>query len=93
MALLFDVVFNGIIGSISAAGSLLILLAPFDCHCWETSVVSIKDGDTITVSSNINEQEKVKIRLYGIDAPELNQEYGVESSFRTSSCARSLLKV
>ncbi len=37
-------------------------------------VVSVYDGDTITVLNARKEQ--VKIRFYGIDAPELRQAYG-----------------
>lgn len=41
------------------------------------NVIKVYDGDTITVVNNRN--EKVKIRLYGIDAPELKQTYGKTS--------------
>lgn len=47
---------------------------------------SIHDGDTINV---INEDgKKVKIRLYGIDAPEIKQAYGKESR----QCLEDMLK-
>lgn len=46
-------------------------------------VVGISDGDTITVLRNGNEQ--VKIRLYGIDAPENSQPYGKASKSYLSS--------
>ena len=36
-------------------------------------VVSIHDGDTITV---LQGKQQVKVRLFGIDAPELKQPYG-----------------
>lgn len=39
-------------------------------------VVKVYDGDTITVLYN---NKKVKIRLFGIDAPELKQTFGRES--------------
>ena len=39
-------------------------------------IVKVYDGDTITLVEN---QEKVKIRLYGLDAPELNQSFGKEA--------------
>lgn len=38
-------------------------------------VIRVHDGDTITVVNN----EKMNIRLYGIDAPESNQLFGLES--------------
>ena len=40
-------------------------------------VVSITDGDTITVLDSDDEQHKV--RLYGIDAPEKGQAFGTAS--------------
>ncbi len=40
---------------------------------WPGRVVSITDGDTLTV---LRGQEQVKVRLYGIDAPERRQACG-----------------
>lgn len=40
-------------------------------------VISIPDGDTLTVINSSN--KKIKIRLAGIDAPELKQKYGYTS--------------
>lgn len=40
------------------------------------TVVSVHDGDTITLQT---EAETKKIRLAGIDAPEIKQPYGIES--------------
>ena len=39
-------------------------------------VISTHDGDTITI---LQGKQQVKIRLYGIDAPELKQPYGKKS--------------
>ena len=39
-------------------------------------VVSVSDGDTITIMLN---GEKQKIRLYGIDTPEINLSFGTEA--------------
>jgi|GEM_PF-1111187 len=40
-------------------------------------VISVYDGDTLTA---IVKNEKVKVRLYGIDAPEKKQRYGEEAT-------------
>ncbi|WP_029904234.1 thermonuclease family protein [Prevotella sp. 10(H)] len=40
-------------------------------------VVKVADGDTFTLLTNSN--EKIRIRLYGIDAPENGQDYGSKS--------------
>ena len=39
-------------------------------------VVSVHDGDTVTV---LQDARQIKVRLYGIDAPELKQPYGKKS--------------
>ena len=39
-------------------------------------VIKVNDGDTITIMMN---GEKQKIRLYGIDTPEINQSFGTEA--------------
>ena len=39
-------------------------------------IIKVYDGDTITLYAN---HTKYKIRLYGIDAPELNQSFGKQS--------------
>lgn len=40
-------------------------------------VVSVADGDTFTMKTITN--EKIKVRLYGIDAPERGQDFGTKS--------------
>ena len=54
---------------------LLLLFLPLPSLAWEARVVGITDGDTITVES-ASGGDRVKIRLHGIDAPELRQPYG-----------------
>ena len=54
-------------------------------------VVSIHDGDTITVLSG---KEQTKVRLYGIDAPEKKQDYGQKSKqFLASLIAGQVVEV
>ena len=45
------------------------------CHAWQGRVVAIADGDTLTVE-RFADAGQVKIRLYGIDAPERKQPTG-----------------
>ena len=55
-----------------------LLFLPLHSSAWQGKVISVYDGDTITVSAA--DSQKVKIRLYGIDAPELKkQPYGKAS--------------
>jgi len=60
--------------------TLLVILLFFPCVVLAEvllgTVVAVHDGDTITLK---NESGQKKIRLAGIDAPELTQPYGVES--------------
>ena len=48
---------------------------PFD-EVREVTAVRVFDGDTITAKSH---SEEIKIRLYGVDAPEGNQPWGNDS--------------
>ena len=52
---------------------LLVLSVP--SLTWEARVVSVADGDTITVEP-IQGGDRAKVRLHGIDCPEMNQPYG-----------------
>lgn len=49
------------------------------------TVTGVVDGDTVDVLTN---GAKVRVRLYGIDAPEKKQKYGLEST----ACATAYLK-
>ena len=44
----------------------------------EARVIEVYDGDTITVLS-LDEKTKYRIRLFGVDAPEAEQEFGDEA--------------
>ena len=62
---------------------LLTFLLAIPCLSWAWSgkVVSIAEGDTITV---LRDKEQVRIRLYGIDTPELGQAFGTKAKQLTS---------
>ena len=60
-----------------------ILLISTSAWSWSATVVGVTDGDTITVLRNGHEQ--YKIRLYGIDAPELSQPFGRASKTNLST--------
>jgi endonuclease YncB( thermonuclease family) len=55
---------------------------PTICHAWPAKVVSVSDGDTITV---LHQGQQAKIRLYGIDAPENGQAFGQQAKDITSA--------
>lgn len=60
----------------------LLLAMPATCFSWPAKVVSVIDGDTITVFHNGQHKE---IRLYGIDCPEKGQEHGQQAKNLTSA--------
>ena len=54
---------------------LALTLAPCLAHAWPARVVQVTDGDTI-IAEPAEGGNRVRVRLYGIDAPELRQPYG-----------------
>ena len=54
--------------------AILVIASPL--FALSSKVVSIHDGDTITV---LQDKRQIKVRLFGIDAPELKQPYGKKS--------------
>jgi micrococcal nuclease len=66
---------------------LLLFLSACSYH-----VVRVIDGDTIEVLNYFN--EPIRIRLAGIDAPELSQPFGQEARLKTSElCAGKQVKI
>ena len=55
---------------------LLLIMLYASLFALSGKVVSIHDGDTITILQN---KTQIKVRLFGIDAPELKQPYGKKS--------------
>ena len=55
---------------------LLCLLPVAHAAPWMARVVSVHDGDTVTVLRN---RQSIKIRLQAVDAPELDQPFGKQS--------------
>ena len=60
--------------------TLIIILFYQICYANEEGVIiNVFDGDTVHLLND--NQEKLKVRLHHIDAPELDQSYGKESKF------------
>lgn len=56
---------------------LIFFFSCSSCVAWEGTVMSVHDGDTITVAPGGARDTPIGIRLYGIDAPELAQQDGI----------------
>ncbi len=58
---------------------LIALVLPLTAHAWPATVVDVHDGDTVTVAPMGDARACIRVRLYGIDAPELEQKGGKQS--------------
>lgn len=62
---------------------LSFLILPTTSHAFTGKVISVADGDTVTVLKS--DLSKVKVRLYGIDCPEKAQDFGSKAKQFTAS--------
>ena len=70
---------------------LLLAMLYASLFAFNGKVVSIHDGDTITI---LQGKQQIKVRLFGIDAPELKQPYGKKSKqFLASLIAGQVVEV
>ena len=70
---------------------LLLVFAPLLLFALSGKVVSVHDGDTITI---LQDKQQIKVRLFGIDAPELKQPFGRKSKeFLASMIAGQIVEV
>lgn len=67
----------------------LWLMMPCTCLAWPGTVLSVHDGDTLTVAPCGDTETPLVVRLYGVDAPEEDQPGGDAST----AFLRSLLPV
>lgn len=56
----------------------LLLASPAAAARFEAVVVRVKDGDSLVVE-RVREKRQSELRLFGIDAPELDQPWGIQS--------------
>ena len=54
---------------------ILLLLLPDSAWAWDARVVEVIDGDTIDVEP-VAGGKRTRVRLHGIDAPEIRQPHG-----------------
>jgi micrococcal nuclease len=72
--------------------SFLLLLLFLFANTFTAKVIGITDGDSITVLTD--KKQQVKIRLEGIDCPELRQDFGNRAKQTTSGlCFKKNVRV
>lgn len=70
---------------------LFLVLAALSLLAHPAKVIKISDGDTIAI---LQGKQQIKVRLFGIDAPELKQPYGKKSKqFLTNLIAGEVVEV
>jgi micrococcal nuclease len=70
---------------------VVLLLCPEDCLGWQGKVVHLEDGDS---GIALLKGRRVKFRLYGIDAPELHQDFGRRAkSFSSKLILRKVVEL
>jgi endonuclease YncB( thermonuclease family) len=62
--------------------SLSVFLLAFQFSTFNARIIGVHDGDSITVITSDNKQ--IKVRLEGIDCPELKQVFGQRARLATS---------
>jgi endonuclease YncB( thermonuclease family) len=71
---------------------LLLLFSGTLAHAVACRVVSVSDGDTL--NAICGDRQRVKVRISGIDAPELRQSYGHAAKRSLASlCQRKIAEV
>lgn len=58
---------------------ILAVLSPGLAHAWPGTMLDVPDGDTVVVAPSGDTKTPVKVRLYGVDAPELGQPSGPQA--------------
>jgi len=61
--------------------ALSMFLLPATATAWSGKVIGVIDGDSITV---LRDGRQKQIRLWGIDRPEKNQDFGTKAKQATS---------
>jgi micrococcal nuclease len=72
------------IGILSVGTAIACTVSPASAESFSAKVVSVLDGDTFKIQLS---DTQAKVILYGVDCPEVGQEYGQEArKFTNDSC-------
>jgi micrococcal nuclease len=76
---------------LAAMLGITFLCAPGKAESFKATVVATVDGDTLTVSRGSTRE---RVILYGIDCPELTQDFGKEArQYTDSRCYRKVITI
>lgn len=62
--------------------AVCFLMSPATATAWSGNVIGVTDGDSITV---LHDGRQEQIRLWGIECPEKNQDFGTKAKQATST--------
>lgn len=62
--------------------AVCFLMSPATATAWSGNVIGVTDGDSITV---LHDGRQEQIRLWGIERPEKNQDFGTKAKQATST--------
>jgi micrococcal nuclease len=79
---------EAVVRRIFSAVIVLAVLGSGTCFAWTGKVVGVADGDTISV---MHDGRAEKIRLYGVDAPEQDQDFATQAEKFTSDMVFGLI--
>lgn len=66
---------------VSLTVMFLVLVIPVLSWAWQGKITLVTDGDTMTI---VHEGKKERLRLYGLDCPDKNQDFGLRAKQFTS---------
>ncbi len=82
-----------LLSSLSLFGFLFVPTTPASAETYTAKVVSVPDGDSLNIVRGAGAKSE-KVILYGVDCPEMGQEFGQEArAFTDGACYKKEVKV
>ncbi|CAN5262293.1 hypothetical protein BH10CYA1_BH10CYA1_35940 [soil metagenome] len=82
-----------LLSSLSLFGLLFVPTSPASAETFTAKVVSVPDGDSLNIVRGAGGKSE-KVILFGIDCPELGQEFGQEArAFTDGACYKKEVKI
>jgi len=82
-----------LLSSISLFGLLFVQTSPVFAETFTAKVISVPDGDSLNIVRGAGGKSE-KVIFYGIDCPEMGQEFGQEArAFTDGACYKKEVKI